>query len=389
MADDPPGPLRSVMLKGNKRLQDCAQFDKDHVMPQSAPGPHIELINKALREIERLYPGQGYVSVPPGAGNRYEDETIKAVVALKSKHFLFTRGTRSIDQITGIGTINKIDELLRAKDTPKDTPTPKVPAKDPVLALSGRCQLIGQRMDDRNAGDLQFGDGPLAVKTAKTAALTAPLLALDDELLLGVMTAGINTMCVAGSSQEPASAAVLFEPQKMIARFASGAGSGDWVWAQGSPVSQYAIKAPGLSNFIDSNVRNAVRNAVREAWRAGVIDDAVIATKIRPDISSASPFAGGALAGFIGGIQGFTVKMCGLSVNLPAKSFSYRLEAQYFDHFGVDYTDVDRSDGSLGTGLALANWFVLQHYKSLPFRVHYRPFRTVLQVAYGPFTETA
>ena len=396
MADAVPGPLRSVLLRGSTRLQGCAQSDSDHVMPYSTPGPHIDLINQGLNEVARLYPGQGYLSVPLG-GNQYGDATINAVLALKKKHLLYTRGTTSFDEITGIRTIRKIDELLKAKElpdpTPTPTPTPTVTPKtttNPTLALSGQCQIIGQRMDNRNAGDLGYAEGEAAVKTGRTAWLTNPLRLVPDAALLATMASGINAMTLGGSVKESASGAVLAEPQKLIYRFSSGGGSGDWVWAPGSPVSEYAIKAPKLKDFISQIVRPTVRMQVSHAWSSPVIDDAKIASQIRPSLSSEYPSAGGALAGFIGGIQGFTLKMCGLSVTLLARTFSYRLEAEYYDHFGVDYTDVDRNDGNHPAASVLAAWFVLQHFKSRDSlsRGRYRPFRTVLQVSYGTITDT-
>jgi hypothetical protein len=102
------GPLRSELLRGNDRLQKCAQLDPSHVQPDDPQSDHVRLIQEALRQVANA-------TIPAGEKN-YGTETVTAVVAFKTDRNLFTRGTTTIDPIVGIGTIRKLDELLQADD---------------------------------------------------------------------------------------------------------------------------------------------------------------------------------------------------------------------------------------------------------------------------------
>jgi hypothetical protein len=100
----------------------------------------------------------------------------------------------------------------------------------------------------------------------------------------------------------------------------------------------------------------------------------------------------GALAAFIGGFQGYPVEMCGLTGDTAAETFTYSLDVEVFDHFGVDDSDINRQSGGLGAaiGTAMATFFVLQHDRNeggLNRRLNkYRPCRVTLRADLGPFT---
>jgi hypothetical protein len=110
MANPPvTGPLKSELLSGNQRLQDCARFDPKHVQPRDPQSEHVRLIQEALRQV--------FGATIPESEKDYGDETTKAVVAFKTDRGIFTRGTKDkIDPIVGINTIRKLDELLKAED---------------------------------------------------------------------------------------------------------------------------------------------------------------------------------------------------------------------------------------------------------------------------------
>src|SRR5437660_7563126 len=105
MVDEPAGPLRSDLLSGNKRLQDCAQFDHSHVQPGEPAAEHVRLLQEAVRQTNNA-------NIPVSETN-YGDETTKAMVDFKTKHNIFTRGTQSVDPIAGINTSRKLDELMK------------------------------------------------------------------------------------------------------------------------------------------------------------------------------------------------------------------------------------------------------------------------------------
>jgi hypothetical protein len=103
-----PGPLGSILFRGNDRLQRCAQFDPSHVKPGEPESAHVKKIQDALRQV--------FNAQIPETEKNYGPETTKAVVAFKTDRDIFTRGTRSIDPIVGINTIRKLDELLQDND---------------------------------------------------------------------------------------------------------------------------------------------------------------------------------------------------------------------------------------------------------------------------------
>src|SRR5437763_10195220 len=104
-----PGPLPSELLRGNLRLQQCAQFDPQHVQPGDPPSEHVRLIQEALRQV--------FGADIPTTETDYGDATTRAVVAFKSDRRIFTRGTTStVDPIVGINTIRTLDALLKAED---------------------------------------------------------------------------------------------------------------------------------------------------------------------------------------------------------------------------------------------------------------------------------
>lgn len=392
MSDAVPGPLVSIRLRGNTRLQACAQADPSHVTPREPPGLHVKLINDSLRQIAKDRPGQGFVNVPEAAGSAYTEDTRKAVVALKTKFNLFTRGTTStIDPIVGINTIRKIDQLLAERD-PKP-PTPPPPSRPPQLVLSGLCQTIGTRLDNAAADDMKFGDGFAARKSAKSVALTLPLAATPDLILEQAMVAAMAAAVAITTVIGPANAGSIVAANQCVQDFFSRGGV-ERVFTKTSAVADLAKIDPGFTIFVD-RVRDQVRREVRAAFRAGLVDDRAIAARIRVNMDPPAFGTGSfssVLTAMIGGFQGYKVEMCGLAVNIAARNFTYRLEMDIFDHFGVDEDDINKPGAfGVGIGATMLSFFVLQHDRAAGLinnpRKKYRPFRIRLQVDLGPFTD--
>ncbi|BCW89269.1 hypothetical protein sos41_24270 [Alphaproteobacteria bacterium SO-S41] len=387
------GPLKSKKFRDNDRLQKCAQFDSFHVTPRSPASDHVAKIQEALREVD----GANI----PASEKDYGDFTIKAVVAFKTKHRLFTRGTQTIDPITGTGTSRKLDELLLKKEPPPPPPRPGPPGpkppgppvppppppppgpiiKDPVVVLSGQCQLIGELKDNPQAPDLQFADPIAARKSLATTAITAPFVIMDDGALEGIMN-GVM-VAVAAIAGRGDSFLANAEGLAMCQHFYKTGNGTPKNFAKGSAVSNAARDDVGGAAFV-SEITFVLNNIIRRHWKAGRIDDRVIAGEARTQQFKTGKFAG-ALTAFIGGFQGFRVEMCNFSVDLAAKTFSYTLDVQIFDHFGVDETDINRgaASDSLLIGGAMGPFFVMQHDRSLkPVNFvlrNYRPFRVSIR----------
>jgi hypothetical protein len=277
----------------------------------------------------------------------------------------------------------------RKKPKPPEPPTPKAV---PRLALSGQCQIIGERKDNPLADDMKTGDGFAARKSGTTTAITAPFMLMDDFTLENTMLTAMGlAVNVAGGTT--ASANIRAQALLLCQRFFTGGGA-QKDFKKGDEVSNEAQKDDGFGIF-SFKVQKSVEREVRKAWKAGLVDDRAIAATLRLELDSArfgTGKFGGALTAFIGGFQGYHVEMCGLTADTAKNTFTYKLDIEIFDHFGVDDSDINRQSGAVGgaIGTAMAAFFVLQHDRNqggLNQRLKkYRPFRLTLRTDMGPFT---
>ena len=130
--------LTSDLFKDNQKLQDCARFDKDHLVAaepplrraENAQGPHVALVHQALRKV--------MPSVSFGleeATETYGPKTAEVVRQFKANHkppILNARLRQTVpDNIVGIQTIQALDAAVgRAKD--KEIPDLPIPPIDPT-----------------------------------------------------------------------------------------------------------------------------------------------------------------------------------------------------------------------------------------------------------------
>ncbi len=379
--------LQSQLFRGDPHLEAAAVSDLAHIF-QGASGPHVAKIQQALIQVD------GAAITQDGV---YSPRTAAAVSAFKQKRQILNFQGK-IDDIVGKKTMAALDsEMLalegRGPPTPPipkpPTPKPPTPTPPPRLALSGVCQVIGELKDNPSAPDMKFADPFTARKSITTAAITAPFIALSDAeneiAMTGAMSAAIT---IAGGS-----AKVMPIGLFMCNRFFFFGGAPE-NFAKGSLVSDEAKTDGGFGLFV-AKIRPALERRVRAAWLAGLIDDRAIAADTRKEMDDPKFGTGqfsGALAAFIGGFQGYHVEMCGLTVDTVAETYTYSLDIEIFDHFGVDETDINRGSGTGGVviGAGLAPFFVLQRDRSaMPLnRVvsKYRPFRVKMRTDMGPFT---
>ena len=378
---EPKGPLQSDLLRVNERLQRCAVFDIAHVEPREPESDHVRLIQEALRKTV----GADIPSTEKG----YEDATIKAVVDFKSKNNLFTRGTQTVDPIVGTGTIRKLDALMKQVED-RSSGNQKAAKVIPKLSLSGQCQVIGEFPDNPAAEDMKTANPISARKSGVTIAITTPFVLLSDSTLETTMQGSMITAAtIAGGGKT----SIISEGVNLVSHFFTG-GGGARDFPKGSAMSNEATTDVGFINFA-SKVQFAVDPVVRTAWKAGLVDDRAIAATLRPTLDAAAfgtgQFGGG-LAAFIGGFQGYHIELCGFTPDTAAETFTYKLDIQIFDHFGVDDSDINRQSGAIGSaiGTAMAAFFVLQHDRNeggANRRANkYRPFRITLRADMGPFT---
>jgi peptidoglycan hydrolase-like protein with peptidoglycan-binding domain len=116
-----------------QRLTACLESDPDHILPQSMggrPGPHVEVIQKALEKIRTTSPGLGLPSItdPPGI---YGSSTAAAVLKYKQVNGI-QRSGQPMDNIVGRMTITRLDDELKNLSSPR--PEPPVPPAVPRLS---------------------------------------------------------------------------------------------------------------------------------------------------------------------------------------------------------------------------------------------------------------
>lgn len=383
MADDdedapsPLGPLRSKKFRNNRRLQQCAVTDPAHVRPGDPPSEHVRLIQEALRELRGAQITE----------ERYGDQTAAAILALKSEPPpLITRGTaNTIDPITGIGTIRRLDDMLRAKNSnrpkPSPPPVPPPPSGDPTFVLSGKCQVVNERQDNPQAGDMQFADPVASIKSFTTGKIIAPFTVLDDITLQGLMLSAMAA-ALAISGDTPEDAAARPHGLAMCNRFFNTGGAAT-TFANGHAISKAMEQKVGYTSLLFS-VNASIKREITKQWKAGLVSDAVVAANVRKEAFQTA-MLDGALLAIIGGTQGFKFEMCDFTADARTEKVSYRLKAEIYDHFGVDETDINKGSVLLNEtiGRALATFFVLQHQRSatpINFAAsRFRPFRIIIQ----------
>lgn len=200
------GPLKSKLLSGNERLQNCAQLDPFNVRPGAPPSDHVRLIQEALRLVSN--------AKIPASEKNYGDATTKAVVAFKKDRSIFTRGTITIDPIVGINTIRELDKLLGGKSEPDGDSTVGVTIR-PDTAIQGDVDFAGfsaARLSRSTPGDDWTRRDPLKLISqmvpigqtrkllAKTSGGAAASFSIDDERVATIVTADQGSVTIKGAA---------------------------------------------------------------------------------------------------------------------------------------------------------------------------------------------
>jgi hypothetical protein len=137
----PLSTLKSELLKDNLRLQQCAELDKFHIVPDSPFSAAVNLIQEALR--------RAALAAIPVTEKHFGFFTKDAIVKFKTEWKLFTKNTTTVDPIVGINTIAKLDELLVDQDKHRK----EVPHREkyyfgrdvitPPILYTSECDLMG------------------------------------------------------------------------------------------------------------------------------------------------------------------------------------------------------------------------------------------------------
>ena len=376
------------------KLEACATGVPNEISTHFAEnGPGGEAVRKLQIALSHVAQANTSLGIPPfNIDGVYSKPFGDAVERYKSRRSIFNFAGR-IDRIVGIKTIRALDkEEAALNDVIPDFPIPPIdPFHTLTLRLSGDCLLIGERGDDFGADDLKFGDGFGSVRRASMKAACAAMLQSPDSVLetqlRSMMVAAMGA--TAAQSGETPTPGVLGEGMACVEHFISAGGTNK-IWDLGNPVSDAAKTNNGLRGDLLANAEIVINTEIRRAWDSGTIDDRVIASKLKAShrMDGKGIKMSGALTAFIGGVHAYTLKLCKLDVDEFSSSFSYALDVELIDHFGLDEDDVADSSGGLLTGGSLMPFFMLQHFSAsgpVNHALHrYRPYRTILRTRIGP-----
>lgn len=161
--------LTSGLFKDNQKLQDCAQFDRSHVVADEPPlrraenaqGPHVALIHQALRKV-MSNPSFGLEEATETYGPKTA-EVVRQFKASQRPPILNERLRQTVpDNIVGIQTIKALDRAVGKADgrvipdlplPPIDpTPVPEAVTRRIVLRQFQKVDATNPQADPR-AGD--------------------------------------------------------------------------------------------------------------------------------------------------------------------------------------------------------------------------------------------
>lgn len=102
-------PLASQHFKDSERLQDCLEYDEDHVV-QGERGPHVALIQQALIQL-----GAGVISSSEISAGFYGPSTASAVLRFKGppRNIINRAYQNAPDSIVGRMTIAQLDKEMQ------------------------------------------------------------------------------------------------------------------------------------------------------------------------------------------------------------------------------------------------------------------------------------
>jgi hypothetical protein len=326
--------LRSKSFKGDSKLEACLVSDPAHIM-LGAVGDHVSKIQKALITLDRASINAGELS-----GKRFGASTAAAVLAFKTRRSIINRSYQSQpDNVVGKMTIDTLDREMLAAEGPSPIPTPTttlsiVPFHEPLP------MLISKRDHSLSKGDLR--STPLAslasLGVLVAGAVTAARLSLTIQLV-GNMTAELG----AGGGSLGLDAARDFISNRTAAATITK--------AVGSPLSS-AVKASSEFRSANTDVKRAITAAIRASAATGILDYHVLAErgkKVPPPGLGFSGFQ--ALHVVIGSFQGVSIFLTNFTASASPRTYTAELTYEFFDHFGVDDSDLTfdfRGHGSPG-----------------------------------------
>lgn len=200
--------LTSGLFKDNQKLQDCAQFDRSHLVADEPPlrraenaqGPHVALVHQALRKV------MSNVSFGlEEATETYGPKTAEVVRQFKAGQrppILNVKLRQTVpDNIVGIQTIKALDRAVKGVDNrvvpdlpipPIDpTPLPEAVVRRIVLRRFQKSEASNPSSDPRAGEAKEQSDAVIAVLTGKLApeAALTPFESVASRQVLSVPAA--------------------------------------------------------------------------------------------------------------------------------------------------------------------------------------------------------
>jgi hypothetical protein len=346
--------LQSKQFKGDSSLEACLVRDSAHVT-QGARGAHVRKIQEALALLDGAV-----IDASEKSGQSYGPSTAAAVLAYKRKRNIINPSYQTTaDDIVGKMTIAKLDGDMLAREgagpSPGPSPSPSsgltiVPFREPVP------MLIAKRDHLMSKGDLNSSPAITAgwswfrrtkveeVRKLKTLDLQVMMMA---ELQLGGQ-AGI----------EAARDFYLNRVAKGL--ITKGAGSTLGSMVKGSPEFQRA----------HAEVRTHINYALGESAATGILDYHVLAESRKKVPPPGISYRGiDSLHVVIGSFQGVRISLEDFSASATPRRYKATLIYEWFDHFGVDDSDIDWDWHGHGSPGQIALWILQRerHPGNMPY----------------------
>jgi hypothetical protein len=346
-------PLQCALFKDDEKLKACLISDPAHVTP-GARGDHVGKIQSALVLVDKA-------AIDPAefGAKHYGPSTAKAVLDYKTKRSIINPAYQTAaDNVVGKMTIDRLDKDMLAKE--KESPPPAPPKAGLVIVPFNEPEplLISRTPHDISKSDLRSTPVPLS---------SLPI-SLIDRLILEEMRKQTTWQLELDMQTE-----LLLAPQIGAESakdfFRNLSANATITRSPLSRVSQMVFGSKEFQDFSKDEVQPSITKAVRASAVTGILDYRILAQPgglvqvSKKDMLGYDGFRNDVsrhLHVLIGSFQGMDLYLANFEASASTRRYKATLIYHFFDHFGVDDSDVALNTSLHGTMGQKAFW-ILQH----------------------------
>lgn len=353
-------PLTSDLFKNNQQLQDCSARDASHIVADEPPlrrgvnnqGPHIALIHTALRQV-MPNPSFGLEEATETYGPKTA-EVVRQFKAAQVPPILNTALRQTVpDNIVGKLTIAALDRAVSRKKQPPGGGGGG-PANSQAFTVvpfnEATPFLISQQLDNRTEDDLEFTKrDPRNVNRDALEkvgiARALPTVVLEKEMLLELSGGG-------QIGRDMGNIFIRTPAPFQVVPFAND--------SELSRAVRNSSPFPVAHNKVRDEITRVFKASIAARKVVDFHDLAASRKVITPPVFGFSFGSDRKLKFAIGGMKGAEVFISKFDASVIPRRWSATLIYNFFDHFGINDSDLifdGRGHGSLGQA---AMW-VMQH----------------------------